>query len=197
MKKIVIAILFIILLFFIFFHLSSEKENIYTNKNVAKLNVKINEKYVGYNPDMSSYKNMRAFDHQFVGMHPKEFLSAIEDKDFKGIVFFGFKQCHFCQEATSYLNEAAKESDIKIYYIDCYNKDFPLKDYYEEIKNKMSTCLNGDDLSTPLVVSVKNSKVTKCHVGLSKKEDWKQNDPSKNAIDELKNIYFDIFKELQ
>lgn len=196
MKKIfVLLVLFFVLLGLMFLNFSKD---IKVSSRKEKINVQINEKYVGYNPDMSSYKNMRAFEHQFVGMHPKQFLSAIEDKDFKGIVFFGFKECHFCQEATSYLNEAAKEYNLKVYYIDCYNKDFPLKDYYEEIKNKMSkNCLNGDDISTPLVASVKNSTATKCHIGLSKKTNWQQNNPSQNAIEELKNIYFNIFEELR
>lgn len=99
-----------------------------SSKNIEPINyIKIDSMKI----DMSSYKNMKSLDHHFEQITPKEFLKVYEEKG-SGAFYIGSSSCPVCQEMVQYIEKSVDNNEITIYYIDAYNKQFPLKDYYDE-----------------------------------------------------------------
>ncbi|MCL1991295.1 MAG: thioredoxin family protein [Defluviitaleaceae bacterium] len=57
-------------------------------------------------------------DVPFLQLEMKDAVALIQDETFNGILYFGFPGCPWCRAAVPILNEAAKETDTTIYYVD-------------------------------------------------------------------------------
>lgn len=166
-------------------------------KPIEKLNIELSTQISTYDVDMSAYNNMTAYNHQFLGLSPDEFLK-VEDVKATGIFMFGFNRCHACQKAVSNLNEVAKTYDLKVYYIDCYSKVYPFQPKYEQIIEKIGKILSlGEDkkpaLFTPEVIAIKNGEIVDHHSGIPQ-ADGELND---QQIQELKDHYQKLFESLR
>lgn len=103
-------------------------------------------KISGYRVDMSAYKGMNSVDHCFVGITPEEALELINDKG-SAVFYLGSASCPNCQEAVKLINEAAEDTDITIYYLDCYSDVYPLTPYIDRFESAMGSVLperNGE-----------------------------------------------------
>ena len=142
--------------------------------------------------DMSGYRNMLPFDHQFVGIDPSEFIRVFQEKG-TGIFYFGYADCPYCNEAIPYLNEVAKENDIKIHYIDVYSDQYNFFEYFETVKALLEEILPVEDgevvMYTPTVVAIRNGEIVGHHTSLSERNVWEEYNPSDKAINELKKDY--------
>lgn len=143
--------------------------------------------------DMNAYKNMKSFDHQFLGITPNDLLEIKEEK-ITGLFLIGYSGCHVCQDAIQYLNEVAKENDIIVYYLDPYNKQYPLNEKYEEVYSFLKPVIEGEYLSTPLVFALKDGEFQDHHLGLVK--NWNYQENQIKDIKELKNIYQKLINKL-
>lgn len=162
-------------------------------KKMPTQTLKVDERLNTFEVDMSGYKNMRAFEHQFLGVSPSDILEIKEEK-ITGLFFIGYTGCHVCQEATQYINDVAKENDIKVYYVDAYSKKYPLSEKYEEVYNYLKPVIEGDGLSTPLVFALKDGEFKGYHLGLLKK--WDYQNVKEAQVKELKDNYQKLINSL-
>ncbi len=118
-----------------------------------------------------------------------------------GIVYYGYIDCPWCQRAVPLLNEAAREMEVTVYYIDVYGAVQPSKEEYDTFINCIKDTLdieNGEyAFYVPYIAGVKNGKITGYHVSLLdsftiENDDSQMDDAQKK---ELKTIYENIIKE--
>ena len=73
--------------------------------------------FITYKADMSGYEGLTSSNHRFLGITVSELKKAI-DEDKSGIFVLSRKGCTHCQLLMRYMDEAANELDVYIYYID-------------------------------------------------------------------------------
>lgn len=124
----------------------------------------------------------------------KEIIDIL--KSGTGIIYFGFPECPWCQNAVPVLIEAAKEMDIKeIYYFD--PKEIRANDTntYKEIVKLLGDNLTSDEngnkkLYVPDVYFVSDGKIVGHHFKTVDTQTDPKNSPLTNdQKTELKNIY--------
>lgn len=147
--------------------------------------------------DMSGYRGVSSTNHNFKGISPDE-IKRILDEDGSALIFMGYNTCSICQEVARYLQEAASEEDLTIYYMDCYSEKYPLAgDKFDMIIEILNPILDlnpeGEKtIYTPHLFSIVNGKLNKGYI--STVPGWNYGNPSASQIDELKEIYKDIMK---
>ena len=146
-------------------------------EEVTKIKQSELESYV---VDMSGYKNMSSVNHNFKGVTPETLLKAIDNKE-SGIFYMGYDGCHVCQNVVSLIDEAAKNLNLSVYYIDCYNELAPLEDYIYEVVDKLKPILNKDSsgeygIFTPHVFVMIDGEFKESYIGL---DDYDGSDKSK------------------
>ena len=80
--------------------------------------------------NMSGYENMPVTGHNFLQTTPQEILRLIEDGG-SAVVYYGYDSCPFCNKATSVINDAAKELDITVLYVNVHPDEDPGDEYYD------------------------------------------------------------------
>lgn len=142
---------------------NSEKLNVDSNEATANLEV---------GADMSLYEEFKAKENMFIKTTAEDVLSLIENRK-SAMVYFGFPDCPWCEDMLPVLNEAAKNKDYPILYVEARNEKGELN-YSEEIKEKIynefdftfETDENGKKIMYfPYVVRIENGVVTDSHVG--------------------------------
>ena len=172
MKKLLIAILLCLL----------------TLSGCGKDPVPTNTEVESFRVDMSGYRNMSSTNHQFLGVNPTEMLNVI--KEGRSAVFYiGYLGCHNCQQAVQYINQAAEELGVTVYYMDCYGEKEDFNAYLEETIEILNPILATDPdghkgVFTPHVFAVVNGELMESKVGASFSS---QKDIDK-LVDEYKNI---------
>ena len=81
--------------------------------------------------DMSVYDGMNSLNHHFKSITPTELLRVYNEGG-SGIFYIGYSGCHNCQDAVKYIEEAAANNDVTVYYMDCYNPYDPLSEHVDE-----------------------------------------------------------------
>lgn len=151
--------------------------------------------------DMSGYEDFNDEEHVFYEMNVKEMVDKI-DKNETFVVYFGFSECPWCNVAMPILNEAAKEYDSIVYYIDTRsNEEWESNvdiDDYDLVVDHLGEYLEYDDegkkhLYTPHVFFIKNGEVVKEHEGTI---DGKTDEMTVQDKEQLKQIYEEGFEEL-
>lgn len=120
--------------------------------------------------DMSGYEGMNSINHNFEGITPEEFIKVYNDKG-SGCFYIGFENCGYCQEMVKYINQAAKNTNSKIYYIDAYSDLYPLSDFYNEIYEILyPVLLDGKDgekvIKTPHFFTLINGEISSSKIGV-------------------------------
>lgn len=133
------------------------------------------EKYMGSLADMSGYISIDD-DRRFYKISTAELLSLFRRNE-SGVVMISKEDCVYCQNAMHILNDAAKDSDSYIYYVDC-NDPMPestekeeRKQVFEDLCVFIDQALKTDEkgeksLYVPLLIKVKNGKMTDYHFSL-------------------------------
>ena len=140
--------------------------------------------------DMSGYKEMNSVDHQFKQISPDELFRVIKE-DGSGAFYFGSTNCPSCQDMVHYINKAASDLDVTIYYLDAYSEIYPIdKEDQEELYNVLYPILEEREgkktLLTPHFFVVVNGEFTSSQVGRIVEDDNKIIDKYKEMIEILK-----------
>lgn len=116
--------------------------------------------------DMSGYEGITSTGHIFRKIHCQELFNCIDQKS-SGVFLYGTNYCGCCQLILRYLNQAAQDLNVNIYYIDIYE---------EFVKDEDGYCLNEDlmrlymsdilstvdgkkEIETPTLVSIINGEI--------------------------------------
>ena len=153
--------------------------------------------------DMSGYANMPVVGHNFVGVSPQEVLRIIEEGG-SGAVFYGYSTCPFCHQAAYVLNNAAKEKDMTIYYVNVHPSDDPGDDFYDamdETTTVLADFLSKDEdgepeFYVPNLFIIKNGKILGNHVSLVDSYPGGGVSLTMAEENELFNIYTDLLDKL-
>ncbi|MFV0381281.1 MAG: transporter accessory protein [Breznakia sp.] len=155
--------------------------------------------------DMSLYETLPDEGHVFLEMNFAKANEVLKDKSFTGILYFGFANCPWCLDAIPIMNEAAKENEQSIYYIDTKAQSAIDNPKWREETTKLlnaSFPLKKNDegkphLFVPLVVVIKNGDVTSYHLGTLDDHDANKREMSDDEENELKRIYKDMFDDIK
>lgn len=82
-------------------------------------------------------------------------------KNDSGIIFLGFKECPWCQRMVPMINEAAKEEDVAIYYLDIRVLREEEPALYRELIDYLSFYLQKDSDGNPHILTPDISFVKK------------------------------------
>ena len=114
--------------------------------------------------DMSEYDGVNSTDHVFKAITVDQLFNCIDSKS-SGVFYLGRTNCGCCQTCVSYLNNAAQELDVTIYYMDVYDELMPItdKETMDKLRTYMSDILitneEGEkELQTPTVFTVINGE---------------------------------------
>ncbi|MBR4461838.1 MAG: glutaredoxin family protein [Erysipelotrichaceae bacterium] len=146
--------------------------------------------------DMSNYKGVSSTEHNFRLIHVSELFKCIDSKS-SGIFYLGRENCHCCQQVIHYLNEAAEELGVTIYYINAYDEVEPLsdKERYDQLYEYLYDILGENDdgekvLLTPHVFSIVNGEFYASQICYDDMEF--SDEPTQGQIRKLENVYKDI-----
>jgi hypothetical protein len=151
-----------------------------------------------YKVDMSNYRGVSSTEHNFRLIRVSELFKCIDNRS-SGIFYLGRENCHCCQQVLRYLNEAAQELGVTVYYINAYDEVEPLteEETYDKLYDYLYEILGENDegekvLLTPHVFSIVNGEFYAsqiCYDGMEFDEE-----PTKGQIRKLENIYKRIMK---
>ena len=138
----------------------------------------------------------------FTSMTFEDAISFFENKE-SGILYFGFTDCPWCQQAKPYLKKQAKSSDVKVHYIQTREDDEEHTRLYtdeqkERILPYIKEYMEKDDeneltLYVPLVLNVKNGIVVDGHMGTVNGHDATQRKMNDDEKKELVKRYKKLF----
>lgn len=144
-------------------------------------------------------------DHRFVPASEEEIRDLLDDGD--GVIYFGFPSCPWCRNAVGPLDEAAKEVDLEINYVNPSTmreqRARAGDDYYELLLEELGEFApehpqrpGERTILVPLVATVVDGEVVAAHLGSAPS----QTDPSQALTqtqhDELVGIYTDQFSQI-
>lgn len=147
--------------------------------------------------DMSGYEDINSTEHMFKGVTVQELFNVIDNKS-SGVFYLGRTNCGCCQTCAKYINEAATQENVTVYYIDVYDKVMPIdtEELMDKLKMYIYEALNEVDgektLQTPIVFSVINGKISDSIVCLSDNS-W-DDEPTKIQENRLLKKYKSIMK---
>lgn len=126
----------------------------------------------------------------------KKLFLSLTKKD--GILYFGFEQCPYCQQAKPILRKVAKSAKKTVYYVKVRDDQKNLL-YTDEQREQLSQYIgkymeeNEEEdnklwLYVPLVLSVKKGEAIKGHEGTVKDHDASKREMTKKEKKKLKEF---------
>ena len=142
-----------------------------------------------------AYDNMSSTKHNFKEVNLFDVYDFIE-KGGSGIFYLGYTSCHNCMTAVQYINQAAEEMGVTVYYINIDREDYHVadnKDVYNEVVEKLNPILGKDatgekGIFTPDVFQVINGEFGDYFVGLTDDFDASNPEKTKKLVDVYKNL---------
>lgn len=130
----------------------------------SKYNINYTYDIKSIDVDMSKYEGVNSTNHMFRAITVDEFFNCVDNKS-SGVFYLGRSNCACCQTCIQFLNKAALNLNVPIYYMDVYDERQPIMD--EEIMNKLKLYLfdimneidGKKELQTPTVFSVINGEI--------------------------------------
>lgn len=168
--------------------------------------IKNNYDIVSYDVDMSGYDGVNSTMHAFKRVTVDQLFNCIDEKS-SAVFYLGRTNCACCQTCVQYLNKAAMELNVTVYYIDVYDKDMPLvvsdgscpecKERTELLRQYLYDILFVNDegekeLQTPTVFSIVNGEIAD-HIICLGNYQW-DNPPTEAQINKIINRYKQILK---
>ena len=150
-----------------------------------------------FSVDMSAYTGMKASEHHFLGTSPAELLRTLEEGG-TAVFFMGSESCSACQAMTSLVEQAAKEENVYIAYIDPYDKEhYDFDETLTELEAALDPWLrHGNDgealLFFPHVLAVRGGEIVASVIGQS--EDY---DGSFEKANERIDLYRSLMAEVR
>lgn len=128
-----------------------------------------------YRCDMSCYKGLSSIDHNFLGVRVSDVKKTIDEKGY-GAFVLSRKNCEHCQVLMCYLNEAAKQLGVYVYYLDGKSDMYPIVntpdyDVLDKLLKPIEEELDGElALQTPHFFTIVNGEFIDSFVGVSCKD---------------------------
>jgi predicted bacteriocin transport accessory protein len=137
----------------------------------------------------------------------QEGLDLIES-DTKSILYFGYPTCPWCKEAAPVMQEVAKKERVKVYYI-CITDENGETLLTDALKSEIQEYMNKSDLDfseyfdedtgefrfyVPTVMIVGNGQIYDFHIGTVDTHDAHERTMTDEEVEELTQIYTDMFK---
>lgn len=128
-----------------------------------------------YRSDMSGYNGLNSVSHNFLGTTVSELKKTIDEKGY-GAFVLSRTGCDHCQIVMQYINKAAQELGVNVYYLDGESDVYPIvgtPDYQvlDEILKPIEEKLDGEiTLQTPHFFTVINGKFVDSFVGVKVKD---------------------------
>lgn len=139
----------------------------------------------------------------FVDMDMEQALQFLENKE-TGILYFGYDECPWCQQASPILNEISIEKNQEINYIRIVNAAHE-RLYTDEQNERLSLLISNymtpDDQGTfqlyvPLVLSVKDGKIMNGYIGTFENHNANTREMTEEEKEQLKSIYEKLINEI-
>lgn len=150
--------------------------------------------------DMSEYTLLTDTKHVFKQITMEESIRLFDEKG-SGILFYGYKQCGFCQQAVPVLNNAARQMGVDIYYVDVKSTDGYSTEIYERLVTKVADHLseeNGQKMFyVPQVFVVKDGEIVGQHLSLIDSYNIDTGDMNEKQRNDLKKIYVQEIDKLR
>ena len=132
-----------------------------------------------------------------------EALSYFTDNK-TGILYFGFTDCPWCQQAAPILKEAANQTNQSITYVKVRDEDknrLYTEEQRERIAQYISPYMEENEkgiltLYVPLVIVVKDGKAIDGHLGTLDAHDAKKTTLSDLQAEKLKQVYLNLLKQV-
>lgn len=147
--------------------------------------------------DMSGYTKLQE-KHKFLSSDMKQVLDMFHKQE-TAIVYIGFIECAWCQDAVPVLNQAAQELNTNVYYVEARKDDQVLiteeqrLEFYKLAEEHLDKDENGQPaLFTPYVFKIKNGKITASHISTIEGHKAKERALSEEEASELLKIYKDV-----
>ena len=179
MKKILICLI----LFLILIGCSNKKEIPDFNSDF---------KIETYRADMSGYNGLTSVNHQFLGTTVSQLKKTIDEKGY-GAFVLSRTTCDHCQLCMKYINQAAKELGVNVYYLNGESSIYPIvgTDDYDVLDFYTKSIQEKDEtgevvLQTPHFFTVVNGKFVDSYVGVKFKDDL---NPTQKEVDDLVDKY--------
>ncbi len=144
-----------------------------------------------YKADMSGYENLKSTGHMFLGTTVLELKRTIDEKGY-GAFVLSRTSCSHCQIAMQYLNQAAEELGVYVYYIDAESDAYPIlgTDNYDTLYNALYDVLAEDDegnkeLQTPHFFTIIDGEIVGSQIGTT----WNGNSYSESDANKLVETY--------
>ena len=116
--------------------------------------------------DMTIYHGMPFSGHAYKGIKMQNFFDLIDNKG-TALIFIGYKGCGACQISVPLINQAAKQTDNTIYYIDATSYSDEEYNKYIEITKDFLNKDNGEPvLYTPSVMLVNDGEIIDNIIGI-------------------------------
>lgn len=147
--------------------------------------------------DMSGYGGVSSTKHNFKLVTVTQLFNVIDERS-SGIFYLGRTNCGCCQQVTRYVQKAAEESGVTVYYIDVYNEEDSLMvpETLDKLKVYMEPILNEEEgekvVLTPQLFAVIDGQFAGsqiCYDGIRFDAV-----PTEAQIDRLVSVYKDIMK---
>lgn len=155
--------------------------------------------------DMSEYTTLQDKDHVFKEITFAFSDELLQEEKFSGIIYYGYPNCPWCNEAVPLMNEIAKKYDQSIFYVNKKSQDS--LDHPEEEEQAVALLskeitLEKDEegnphLYVPEVVVIKNGKITSHHMGTVDGHDAHERVMNEEEINQLRVIYETMFVVLK
>ena len=119
---------------------------------------------------MSLYDGLSSTGHRFLGIRVST-LKEVIDNDLSGIFVLSRKGCSHCQILMRYMNEAAEDEGVYIYYIDAESSTYPIlgtSDYDLLLELMYPICeeIDGEvGLQTPHFFTIVNGEFVDSKIG--------------------------------
>ena len=151
--------------------------------------------------DMSGYELLTDSNHAFKAITLEDSIRFFEE-DGSGVVYYGYRDCPFCQQAAPVINNAARDMGVDVYYVDVTSPEGNTEENYNTLINHIKDFLKVEDgepvFYVPQVFVVKDGVIVGDHLSLIDSFDLsKGEDMNEDQQKELKNIYIDMIKKLQ
>lgn len=157
----------------------------------------------GNNPnpaDMSRYSGFTETDNQFVEITMQQSLDmAAEGQSF--IIYYGKPECPWCVEAIPVLNDAAREKDLLVYYVDTNQTGNYSEAMYDQLMTLFAGWLESDEegeehFYVPAVAVLIDGKVAANHIATVDTHDPYERKMTEEEAQQLKERYSEMMDKL-
>ena len=146
-------------------------------------------------------------ENSFISLSMEEALQFFEDQK-TGIMYFGFPDCPWCNDVVPILEKVSKKMNEPVYYVrtrkgkkDNYDRLYTEKQRKHLTKYVGSYMSQNEEgtlsLYVPLVVSIDQGVCTSGHVGTVEGHDAHKREIKKSEIQEVYDIFIEMFKKIK